>query len=119
MSRWSWLAATMTRAPFAPMRCGAPERSADLLRDDHALCGVPVEIAKEREATGGERPYPHLALVASRDDLLDRRRVHLEFVGRVVLVGHDDEERLAARHMNLGWREAVVLQRDRIARQIL
>ncbi|HLW89871.1 MAG TPA: hypothetical protein VKS78_01030 [Roseiarcus sp.] len=56
-----------------------------------------MEIAEEGEAAGTERTDPNFSLLSGRDHLLDGRRMHFEFIGRVVGVGDDDEERLAGR----------------------
>src|SRR5208282_429377 len=95
------------------------DRPFSSFRNDRALRGVLVEIAEEGEAAGAERAYPHLALFARRNHFLDRRVVHFEFVGRVVQILDADEERLAGRHVNFSRREAMILQRDRIGRQVL
>jgi hypothetical protein len=77
-----------------------------------------MEIAEESKAARAERAHPHLALFAWGDHFFDRRIAHFELVGRIILVGDDDEERLAGRDVNFDRRKAMVFQRERISCEI-
>src|SRR5512143_182256 len=80
-----------------------------LLRDDHAARGLFVEFAKEGVLAGCERADVDRGLAVARDHFLAVELVALEFLGRAVLVLHDELDLLAGGHLELGWGELVVL----------
>src|SRR5689334_4992939 len=80
-----------------------------LLRDDHALRRLLVELADELVFARLERPDDEGRRRLARDHLLAVELLALEFLRRRILVLDDELHLLARRHLDLVRREHVVL----------
>src|SRR3984893_1904274 len=87
-------------------------RRAALLRHDAALGRLGVVLALESVGARLEPVHLHPNRLAGGNDLLDPEVVALELLGRLVLVGDDQDERAVGLDPDLFGLEPVVLDRQ-------